>query len=313
MSLTPAIAETRVAIATREDRIIETVRETIARDLSDEQFALFAELIRATGLNPLQNQLHAVTRWDRKTGKKRVVFITGIDGLRLIAARSGSFEGEVGPYWAGPDGTWKDVWIEKAPPAAAKVGVWRKGFREPVWGIAHYNEFVQRFEGKPTPTWSDMPALMLAKCAEAQALRKAFPAETSGLYVPEEGGAMDIIDSGTPPQGHTVTVEASPQEKQEPAQQPQPARPVAKKGGPTGFSPETVALMREILAYVKSVGYPPAVLEGLIGAQPTQRSLAAWIEQAENPLEEAKAFVQRLIEEENEQDDGLDLEETDEE
>lgn len=278
------------------ERIVQTARETIARDLTDDQFMLFAELIRSTGLNPFQNQLHAVVRRDRRTGSSRVVFQVGIDGLRLIAARTGEFQGEAGPQWAGPDGKWNDIWVLPEPPAAARVGVWRKGFREPIWGIAHYNEFAQRLsDGTPTAMWQSMPANMLAKCAEAQALRKAFPAETSGLYVPEEGGAMQHVE-----RAQEERAAAAPPPRRQ--QQEQPAPAPAKRSGPAAFSPDTQRAMRDIIAYAKANGFPPAVYEDLIGSAPTQTSLARWIESTDDPVQAARQYIDALIKAEEEPD-----------
>lgn len=57
---------------------------------------------------------------------------------------------------------------------------------------AYYDEYVQKVKNKttnamePNKQWLTMPRLMLGKCAEALALRKAFPDDLSGLYTEEE-------------------------------------------------------------------------------------------------------------------------------
>jgi hypothetical protein len=83
--------------------------------------------------------------------------------------------------WCGEDGVWKDVWLSKTPPAAAKVGIIRSDFKEPLWAVATWTSYVQA-----SPMWTKMGPTMIAKCAESLGLRRAFPQELSGLYTSEE-------------------------------------------------------------------------------------------------------------------------------
>jgi phage recombination protein Bet len=175
---------------------LDLLKNTIAAGTSDLEFELFTQVCKATGLNPFARQIHPVMR-RVKDGDKwvdRMTIQTGIDGFRLIAQRTGEYRGQVGPEWCGPDGAWRDVWLETDPPAAARVGIWREGFVEPVWGVATWKSYCQtRQDGQATAQWARQGDNMLAKCAEAQGLRKAFPQELSGLYSDEE---MQQADSG---------------------------------------------------------------------------------------------------------------------
>ncbi len=163
---------------TEED--ITLLRDLIAKDVSAGEFGIFVKVCEATGLNPFAKQIYAIKRGGRMTIQ------TSIDGFRLIAQRSGEYAGQAGPMWCGPDGDWRDIWLENEPPFAAKVGANRTGFSEPLWATARWQTFAQFFNGKLSETWAKMPDLMLAKCAEAQALRRAFPQELSALYTEDE-------------------------------------------------------------------------------------------------------------------------------
>jgi phage recombination protein Bet len=157
---------------------IDLVKRTIAIGASDDELSMFVAICNKTQLDPFARQIYMIKRQGKQTIQ------ASIDGLRLVAQRSGEYAGQIGPYWCGKDGIWKDIWTDDAHPFAAKVGVLRRGFREPVFGIAKFKEYA--VEGPQGFMWNKMPSTMIAKCAEALALRKAFPQELSGIYSSEE-------------------------------------------------------------------------------------------------------------------------------
>lgn len=164
---------------------IHLIKTQVCKGATNDQLNLFLYHAKSTGLNPLARQIFGIIR----AGQLSIQ--TSIDGFRLIAERSGKYAGQIGPLWADEQGNWSDVWLGSKPPFAAKVGVIRKDFKEPLFAVARFDEYANQ----TNPIWKKLPTTMLAKCAESAALRKAFPQELSGLYTADEENQSAIIDS----------------------------------------------------------------------------------------------------------------------
>lgn len=160
---------------------IAIIRRLMPRGATEEDLQLLLSFSQKTGLDPILRQV-----WVNKRDTGPAQPIATIDGLRTIAIRSGEYQGQTKPEWCDRDGTFRDVWTQDTPPAAARVGVYRKGFQEPVYGVARYQDYVVVTNGHPNFMWQKMAAAQTLKCAESLALRKAFPELLSGVYSDDE-------------------------------------------------------------------------------------------------------------------------------
>lgn len=162
---------------------------TIKLNISDVQIAAFLELAESRGLDPLARQIHASV--DKNS---RIIPIVGVDGLRIIAERSGKYAGQRGPFYyeqgdGGKPGRWVDVWTKATPPFAARYEILHKDFEHPIVATALWSEY-----GQNTDIWKKFRTQMLAKCAESLGFRRAFPELMSGFYVEEEFPSKTAIE-----------------------------------------------------------------------------------------------------------------------
>lgn len=180
------------------------MRRTVAKDCDDQEFSLFFEAAKAYGLDPFRKQISALVFSKDKPEKRQLAIIVNRDGLRVIAARRGDYRPASEPAQIERD----EALVGPTNPkglVAARVRLWKQdksGEWFPVIGEAYWDEFApvkdewayDEAAGKRRPTgvktvgetWARMPALMLTKVAEAQALRAGWPDAFGGLYVEEE-------------------------------------------------------------------------------------------------------------------------------
>jgi len=172
-----------------EDKQLAALKQIGLADAPKAELAVFLHYCQKTGLDPFARQIYMIARGGRYTIQ------ASIDGLRIVAQRSLEYAGQAGPYWCGEDGAWSDVWLSDTPPVASKVGVYRKGFTEPLGAVAKFQSYCPLGrDNKPMGLWTKMADVMLAKCAESLALRKAFPHDLSGIYTSEEMAQADTQD-----------------------------------------------------------------------------------------------------------------------
>lgn len=160
---------------------LDLVKRTVATGATDAELKLFLYDCQRQGVHPLDRLLHFTKRGGKYTP------VTSIDLMRTRAADTGEYAGSSDARFEGKPGT-EDF--------AAYVVVSRlvQGHRCEFGATARWSEY---YPGDQSGhMWKKMPHTMLAKCAEALALRKGFPRQLAGLYAREE---LDQADRGTSP------------------------------------------------------------------------------------------------------------------
>lgn len=210
MSNTQIVTQEHVAYSEEQRRLITDV---LCKGASETEVEFFMEVSKRCRLDPFRKQIHAVKRWDATLQREALSFQVGIDGLRAIASRTGEYVGNDEPAFE------LDA---KGNPIKASCTVYRliHGQRYAFTASVFWAEYAQKKkDGSLTKMWYDRPFGQLGKCAEAAALRKAFPEESGGLYTEEE---LDSDDTTIAPNARTVVMPTVDEVKVTPTPTTQP-------------------------------------------------------------------------------------------
>jgi phage recombination protein Bet len=208
---------------------------------SNAELALFSKICEATGLNPFAKQIYGIRR------KGKITFQCSIDGYRLIADRTGQYAGNDDPLYDEGLSLYQHLISGRGNPLVATVTVWKAvgGVRCNFTASASWEQYAQIFWDKQqnchklSETWQKMPHLMLSKCAESLALRKAFPNELSSLRTSDEMSAVE--------QEPTPTVNLH-----------NPSLALSQRSHPKLSPPEQDATVRSAVeAAIKSLNFKP--------------------------------------------------------
>lgn len=247
---------------------VELIKRTIAAGATHDELQLFLYQAKRTGLDPLSRQIHFVKRKDKGTIQ------TAIDGYRLIANRTGKYAGSDDYLFDEGIPQYLHMIAERGNPATATVTVYKmvNGSKVGFSATAAWSEY---FPGDAQGfMWRKMPYLMIGKCAEALALRKAFPAELSGIYTNEE--MQQAQDSETPQPNAKMAQHAQPAEWHVPNYGPAAGQP---------FSAVTTDHLRSYLAGAERAITDPKKANFLAKNEAMREALAAELARREQPVE----------------------------
>lgn len=242
---------------------LKDLKKVHAPTATEEQFRLWISECQRRGAEPVKDvylQIRKVREWDdtakAKVWTSKAIYITSVGFLRKIAERSGKYAGQLPSLWIYLDDngnpTIKSDIPLKRPPFAAQVSVLRTDWNQPLVAIARWDAYVQTYKDgdteKVNPTWSHRGPEQLEKCAEALALRKAFPEELAGWYVEEEMGKVEEPKIATPRRKKPSTADLDRVAEEEQAKQ---------ATGPKATPEEMKEISGKLKAYAEVVGSEP--------------------------------------------------------
>lgn len=278
MNALPAEVRAAPALAMREEELCSVLQNSLYPGAKMESIKLVISYCKASGLDPMQKPVHIVPMNVKKVGTRdeyewRDVVMPGVGLYRTQAARTGALAGISEPEF-GPTKTLKINDFECEYPEWARVTVRR------ILGNGHIAEFTatERWlenyatRGKdskvPNAMWAKRPFGQLGKCAQAQALRMAFPEMTGAAPTADEleGKTLDeglVIDGATgevhkigepqrkqpravEPERGTVAEAGGPENRPPPPANPDPAG--APAGDPEPMKPSQVAILKKKMA-----------------------------------------------------------------
>jgi phage recombination protein Bet len=202
------------ALALYEGKSLDLIRRTVAKDANNDELDQFVHICRAVRLDPLRRQAYCFVFGKNGDPKYRTMtVVTAIGGYRAIADRTGCYRPDDKPCRIEYSETAKDPRTNPLGIVRAEVTVYKHSHGE--WhaaiGEAHWDEYVPLRDGaidaKKTG-WTKMPRIMIAKVAEASALRKAWPDDFAGLEIEEEIDRRQVIDITPSEMADASSVEA---------------------------------------------------------------------------------------------------------
>lgn len=197
------------SLAISEAELMDVLRNSLYPGAQDSSIKMVINYCKASGLDPMRKPVHIVPMWDGKANAMRDVIMPGIGSYRADAAKSGQFAG-ISVAEFGPDITENIGGIEITYPQWCRVSVKRQMANGQISEFPATERWKENYAVKggkeksiaPNAMWAKRPYAQLEKCAEAQALRKAFPEVGSQPTADEmEGKSFDdssaIIDGAT--------------------------------------------------------------------------------------------------------------------
>jgi len=160
--------------------LTEVLRSSLYPGASDASIAMVLSYCKAADLDPMQKPVHIVPMWDKNLRQERDVIMPGIGLYRIQAARTGQYAGMSKPEY-GPDTTATLDGVQVTFPEWCKIVVRRLLPNGVIAEFAAVERWLENYATSsnkttaPNAMWKKRPYGQLAKCAEAQALRKAFP------------------------------------------------------------------------------------------------------------------------------------------
>ena len=171
-----------------DKKMLETLRNTVAKGTNDHEFALFIQVCRASQLNPFLRQIWCFVnvKLDKQGREVRdLTIFAGVMGILEVANSYSEYDGcEV-----------KTLLDEAGFPVESRCKVWRKDRRLPTVGVARWKEDARRYrDGNLYPIWAEKSIYMLEKVAKARGHRETFPQRLANVYEPAELDGGDLVE-----------------------------------------------------------------------------------------------------------------------